>query len=42
MTLELNIINTCKQPRDEEDVHEVKHLVKKNLTKDVLDRKSVV
>ena len=23
MTLELNIFNTCKQPRDEEDVHEV-------------------
>ena len=23
MTLELNIFNTCKQPKDEEDVHEV-------------------
>ena len=23
MTLDLNIFNTCKQPRDEEDVHEV-------------------
>ena len=23
MTLNLNIFNTCKQPRDEEDVHEV-------------------
>ena len=23
MTLELNIFNTCKQPMDEEDVHEV-------------------
>ena len=23
MTLELNIFNTCKQPRDEEDLHEV-------------------
>ena len=23
MTLELYIFNTCKQPRDEEDVHEV-------------------
>ena len=23
MTLKLNIFNTCKQPKDEEDVHEV-------------------
>ena len=34
MTLELNIINTCKQPRDEEDVHLVdliETLVKKHV-----------
>ena len=35
MTLELNIFNTCKQPRDEEDFHEVKNLFKTNLTKHV-------
>ena len=38
MTLELNIFNTSKQPRDEEDVHEVdlmKHLFKNNSTKHI-------
>ena len=38
MTLKLNIFNTCKQPRYEEDMYEVdltEHLFKINSTKQV-------